>query len=159
MEWLLRYQGSGFRPEQLSLQWSRSAGEEQYGDTKWVMFVPCWAVGIFGTSTRDQEALESKRWVQIWDVDLEVIRREMTFEARIVGDIIQDKCGEMGTDTMAKSQKHSIGEMRVNPGAHRLGNHNSLTRRLERWRDGWEAWQVRAPAGGSVRCYAESSKD
>lgn len=81
-----RYQGSGLWPEQLSLEWSHLPRKEHMRrdslETKtWVMFEPCWAIGIFGTSTADQQTLELKRRVQIWDVDLEVISIETTFNA------------------------------------------------------------------------------
>lgn len=92
----------------------------------WVMFEPCWTVGIFGTCTPDQQTLKFKRQVQIWDVDLKANSGEMIFKAKTVDDIIRGKCGEMRRHTMAKSQKHSIWETRVDPGAHSPGIHKGV---------------------------------
>lgn len=112
-------QSSGFRSEQLSLQWSHSVGKEEYGDKDMSYVYAGLSCRYFWYIHTRLAGSESKSRVQIWDVDLEVIGREMTFKARTVGDIIRGKCGEMRTDTMAESRKHSIWEMRADPGAHR----------------------------------------
>lgn len=81
-----RYQGSGLRPGPLSLQSSHSARRnhmrrDSLESKIWVMLEPCWAIDIFGMSTADRQTLEFKRWIQLWDVDLEVFSIEMTFKA------------------------------------------------------------------------------